>query len=228
MTCSRRKSLYASLFANVFNLFPYDVKRIIFSWEMLLIVVGIFSLVNNESKVIGIVLVALGVFLMGIHFWEVPYYFRRAFWPAVLIVFGLYLILSPRRPYRHYRKTRHGEEDSRDFLDEVSIFGGGDRMVTSKNFQGGRIVSVFGGSKVNMMNAALAEGSHVLDTLSVFGGSTIIVPAGWNVKVEVTSIFGGFSDKRERMPNLVFDPDRILHIKGLAIFGGGEVKSFGV
>jgi len=113
-------------------------------------------------------------------------------------------------------------------LDEVSVFGGGDRVVTSQNFQGGRLVSVFGGSKINLMSAQLAEGQHVLDTLSVFGGTTLIVPAGWSVKVEVTSIFGGFSDKRERMPNLVYDQNRVLLIKGLAIFGGGDVKSYGL
>jgi len=74
------------LILNVFGVFPYDVKRVLFSWEMLLIVVGLFSLINNESKVMGIILIALGVFLMGIHFWDLPYYFRKAFWPAVLLV----------------------------------------------------------------------------------------------------------------------------------------------
>lgn len=217
----------AILIANVFNLFPYDVKRIIFSWEMLLIVVGIFSLINNQNKVIGVVLIALGVFLMGIHFWDLPYYFKRAFWPVVLLGFGIYLIFSPSRHYRYFRK-REKERETEDFLDDVAVFGGGDRVVTSKNFQGGRIVGIFGGSKINLMSAEMAEGNHILDVLCVFGGSTIIVPAGWTVKVEVTSIFGGFSDKRERMPNLVFDESKVLHIKGLAIFGGGEVKSFGL
>jgi predicted membrane protein len=74
----------------------------------------------------------------------------------------------------------------------------------------------------------MAAGNNVLDTFSLFGGTTIIVPAGWNVKVEVVSVFGGFSDKRERMPNLVFDQEKTLQIKGVAIFGGGEVKSFGM
>jgi len=215
------------LILNVFNVFPYDVKRIIFSWEMLLIVVGLFSLINNESKVMGVILIALGVFLMGIHFWDLPYYFRKAFWPAVLVIFGAYLIFSPRR-YTRYFHRKKGEEDTRDFIDEVSVFGGGDRVVTSQNFTGGRLVNVFGGSKINLMSAKLAEGTHVIDTLCVFGGSDIIVPASWTVKVEVTSIFGGFSDKRERMPNLVFDESRVLFIKGLAIFGGGEVKSYGL
>ena len=214
------------LIANAFDLLPYRLRDIIWSWEMLLIVVGVFSLVNNQSKVIGIVLISLGTFFLVENYWDFPYYVRQAFWPSVVVVFGLYLILSPPRYFKG-RKDRN-KEDSRDFIDEVSVFGGGEKMVTSNEFKGGRITSVFGGSKINLMNSDLAVGENIIDTFSMFGGTTIIVPAGWNVRVEVAAIFGGFSDKRERMPNLVFDQEKVLVIKGLAIFGGGEVKSFGM
>jgi len=214
------------LIANAFDILPYRLKDIIISWEMLLIVIGVFSLVNNQSKVIGIVLISLGTFFLFENYWDFPYYVRKAFWPSVVMVFGLYLILSPPRYFRH-RKDRD-KEDSRDFIDEVSIFGGGEKVVTSNEFKGGRVTSIFGGSKINLMNSQLAVGENIIDTFSLFGGCTIIVPAGWNVRVQVASIFGGFSDKRERMPNLVFDQERVLVIKGLAIFGGGDVKSFGL
>jgi len=214
------------LIANAFDLLPYRLRDIIWSWEMLLIVVGVFSLVNNQSKVIGIVLISLGTFFLVENYWDFPYYVRKAFWPSVVVVFGLYLILSPPKYFKS-RKDKN-KEDSRDFIDEVSVFGGGEKMVTSNEFKGGRITSVFGGSKINLMNSQLAVGENIIDTFSMFGGTTIIVPAGWNVRVEVAAIFGGFSDKRERMPNLVFDQEKVLIVKGLAIFGGGEVKSFGL
>lgn len=216
----------ALLIANAFDILPYRLKDIIISWEMVLIVVGVFSLLNNQSKLIGIILISLGTFFLIENYWEFPYYVRKAFWPSVVVVFGLYLILSPPKYFRHRRDNNN--EDSRDFIDEVSIFGGGDRVVTSNDFKGGKTTSIFGGSKINLMNSQLAVGEQILDTFSLFGGTTIIIPAGWNVRIEVASIFGGFSDKRERMPNLVFDQERVLVIKGLAIFGGGEVKSFGI
>ena len=217
------------LIANAFDLLPYRLKDIIWSWEMLLIVVGVFSLVNNQSKLIGIILISLGGFFLIENYWDFPYYVRKAFWPSVVVVFGLYLILSPPRYFKRRQRDKDLDQgDSRDFIDEVSIFGGGERVVTSNEFKGGKTTSIFGGSKINLMNSQLAVGENVLDTFSVFGGTTLIVPAGWNVRVEVASIFGGFSDKRERMPNLVFDQERVLVIKGLAIFGGGEVKSFGL
>ncbi len=213
-------------FLNAFDIIPYRLRDILWSWEMLLIVVGVFSLVNNQSKVIGIVLISMGTFFLFENYWDFPYYVRKAFWPSVVMVSGLYLIISPPRYFKN-RKERN-KEDSRDFIDEVSIFGGSERVVTSNEFKGGRTISIFGGSKINLMNSQLADGENILDTFGMFGGTTIIVPAGWNVQIQVASIFGGFSDKRERMPNLVFDQEKVLVIKGLAIFGGGEVKSFGL
>lgn len=217
----------ALLMANVFDLLPYKVWDIIWSWQMLLIVIGLVSLMNNESKFMGVALLALGAFFLLDDFWYFPVELRKAFWPAVLILFGGYLIISPPRAFRP-RRGKDRMEDDRDFIDEVSVFGGGEKTVTSSQFKGGRITSIFGGSKINLMNSSLATGKNVIDTFSMFGGTTLIVPAGWTIKLEVVSIFGGFSDKRERMPNLVFDQEKVLYIKGVAIFGGGEVKSFGM
>ena len=51
-------------------------------------------------------------------------------------------------------------------------------------------------------------------------------PSGlnWDVKIDVIAIFGGFSDKRRNMTTSS-EGDRRLVIKGIAIFGGGEIKS---
>jgi len=51
----------------------------------------------------------------------------------------------------------------------------------------------------------------------------LVVPADWNVKVEVFNIFGAYADKR--MASQI-DYNKTLVIKGVTIFGGGEVKSF--
>ena len=43
--------------------------------------------------------------------------------------------------------------------------------------------------------------------------------------MEVTSVFGGFSDKRVKSI-VVSDTDRSLHITGVNIFGGGEIVNY--
>ena len=111
-------------------------------------------------------------------------------------------------------------------IDDISIFGGGSKIISSDNFRGGNVTAIFGGSEINLTGCKLAEGDQIIDVLLIFGGTTIVVPKDWNVIVNVTSILGGFSDKSIRDPNIIPDQSRTLHVKGLAMFGGGEVKNY--
>lgn len=53
---------------------------------------------------------------------------------------------------------------------------------------------------------------------------SIIVPSDWTVNLQASSILGGFVDKRHNVKNTT--TDRELVIKGSAIFGGGDIKSY--
>ena len=59
----------------------------------------------------------------------------------------------------------------------------------------------------------------------MFGGSKLIIPEDWQVKSDVFSLFGGFSDKRSIRPS-DGDPAKTLALKGFAMFGGIEVKNY--
>jgi predicted membrane protein len=119
-----------------------------------------------------------------------------------------------------------GKTLDEDSIDDLSMFGGGQRMINSQNFKGGKVTSIFGGSQFNLKGASLAKGRNVIDVLCLFGGSKFIVPRDWDIKVEITSIFGGFSYKRNTDPNVVYDPSKQLVFKGVVIFGGGEVQDY--
>jgi len=75
-----------------------------------------------------------------------------------------------------------------------------------------------------MRKVVLAEGKNYLEVTMIFGGSKFIVPEDWDIKLEITSVFGGFSDKRQRTI-VVPDKSRQLVISGVAIFGGGEITN---
>ena len=107
-------------------------------------------------------------------------------------------------------------------LDIVSVFSAVNRKVFSKNFIGGEIVCVFGGSEVNLMNADISAGTIELEVVCIFGGATLFIPPNWNVRSEMGSVFGGVDDKRR---NSIPDLNRTLIIKGVCIFGGLEVKT---
>ncbi|MHB9041350.1 MAG: LiaF domain-containing protein, partial [Melioribacteraceae bacterium] len=153
-------------------------------------------------------------------------------WPLIFVMIGLYIIFGRER-FRHSRLSSKStfEEPSgqpasgNDYVDSVNIFGGGNKVIHSDNFKGGNITSIFGGSEINLSNCKLAEGENFIEVTAVFGGTTIIVPHDWKVILDVLPIFGGFGDKRIKDPNKAFQEGRTLVIKGLVIFGGGEVKT---
>ena len=187
---------------------------------MLLIAIGVINIANDSSRGMGWILIAIGGFFMVSEIYDLPTSFRHVFWPALLIVIGLVLIFGSGRIFHHRHFTVSKGED---FIEEVALFGGRDRYVNSQAFRGGKIVSVFGGSKIDLTKAELAPGPIEIEIVSIFGGSTLLIPTDWNVKLEVFNIFGGYGDKRVRGQ---VDFNKTVVVKGVAIFGGGEIKSY--
>lgn len=208
-----------------FSIIPYQYKDFIFTWQMIPIVIGLVSLVSNEDKTTGIILIAVGLFFYLPKFYWFDYDLKRLFWPAIFMLIGFLIIF--RRPFDWGKKKITDEPGAdHDYIDDLAVFGGGDRVITSKNFKGGKVTSIFGGSNFDFYNAEISSGKNIIDVFSLFGGCKFLVPSDWKVKVEVTSIFGGFSDKRKSMPSVNVETDKVLLIRGVVIFGGGEIKSF--
>ena len=72
----------------------------------------------------------------------------------------------------------------------------------------------------------LAKGSAYIDVTAIFGGAVLIVPENWNVKTDLVTIFGGFSDKRTITSETKDGEESVLYVKGVVMFGGGELKSY--
>jgi predicted membrane protein len=203
-----------------FGILGENTWDLIISWQMLLIAIGVVNVSNDASRGIGWILMAIGGFFLVSEYFDLPVTLHHIFWPALLVVIGLVLIFGSGRVFRRRDFTVSKGED---FIEEVAVFGGRERFINSMAFRGGKIVSVFGGSKIDLTRAQLANGEAEMEIVSIFGGSTLIVPSDWNVKIEVFNIFGGYGDKRVRGQ---VDFNKTLIVKGVAIFGGGEIKSF--
>jgi predicted membrane protein len=213
------------LIADLADIVPWRLRDFIFTWQALLIFLGLIFLSNKENKGTGIILIVIGSFFLLPRFFDVPYYWRSLFWPSMLILLGLVVIFSSRRSGRTNVFGANNRTSSEDWLDDVSVFGGGDKLITSQQFQGGKLTHIFGGSKVDFTRAKLAPGKNYLEVVMIFGGTKLIVPESWDVKIEVTSVFGGFSDKRVKTI-VVSESDRSLHISGVNVFGGGEIVNY--
>lgn len=216
-------ALGALFLLRTYDLLDFFIPDFLFTWEYFFIGIGIVLLLAAKNKTMGVIFVAIGLFNL------VP-----DLWPLLLVGLGLYLITRKGNLHK-YSEFKSGDTEpagaadaqfsQRDILNEVSIFGGGTKIVDTDNFKGGSITSIFGGSEINLSQCKLAEGVNYLEITAIFGGSTLIVPRDWKIDIDVVPIFGGFGDKRLKDLNMVFDEKRILVIKGTVIFGGGEIKN---
>lgn len=216
----------AGLFLVVRNtgFFPEFIDDVIFSWPMLLVTIGVvITLSSSGSRTSGIILMAVGAFFLIPIIFRETFHMYNMFWPSIFIIIGIIFIFSKRKGWG--QMTSSGAVGD-DYIDFVHVFSGGERQIVSENFRGGKVSAVFGGSEIDLTKARLAPGVNVLEIACVFGGTTIIVPDEWNVKIEVTPVLGGFGDSRKLHPGRTIDTTKQLIIKGAVVFGGGEVKSY--
>lgn len=203
------------------NIFHFSFPRYIFSWKTLLILIGLFLIARKEKVESGLTLIVVGgIFLLrDLGIWNF-HSIRQIIWPAVIIGIGLALL------YRQRQSTQSQVIDSNDvdYIDDFAVLGGKELTVTSQTFKGGKITAIMGGSQIDLRQASLAEGNNRMDIFAVFGGTTIIVPPDWTIRVEVFPLMGGFKDNRYSPLAVIPNPEKVLIISGFVLFGGGDVK----
>jgi len=205
------------------GIFPDFVDNVIFSWPMLLIVIGVVMTLGASEKTGGIIVMAVGAFFMIPLVFRETFHMYNMFWPSIFIIVGIIFIVSRQKGF-HSVSTKGVAGD--DYIDYVNVFSGGERQIISQNFKGGKITAIFGGIELDLTKAGLAPGISELELACIFGGATLIVPDDWYITIEVTPILGGFSDSRKLIPGRAIDPSKHLVIKAAVIFGGGEIKSY--
>jgi predicted membrane protein len=221
------------------NFLYFNLPHVIFSFPAILIIIGLLILANSEKKGFGIILVVVGTVWILPRIFPWIYINGGVIFSVLIIALGIYILTKRRRwtthHYKNYKEMngsqpnateqKEGYSANIDRLDDVSIFGGGQKFITSNNFQGGNVTAIFGGSEIDLTRCKLSPGKNVLEVVAIFGGTTLILPKEWNVIIDVLPLFGGFSHKGMRGPNVVTDPESTLIIKGVVILGGGEVKT---
>ena len=111
-----------------------------------------------------------------------------------------------------------------DRIKESVIFGGVDRKLMTKNFQGGQVTVLFGGLDLDLTQVDFT-GIATLDLEVGFGGVKLLIPPHWDVRTEVSNIAAGLEDKRRFREGGV-DTNKVLILKGTLLFSGLEIKSF--
>ena len=220
-----------------FGFFWFDLRPIVFSWHSILLIIGIVVLINHKDSVAGYILIAIG--LIGTLKHTIPFFFDFDFsdlWPIIILLVGVWLIFKRNGhkhiDYKDYKYegipgTIHGAEKAKaefsenDYVKIDCVFNSTKHVIHSDNFKGGSVSVVFGEIKLDLTNAKLAPGTNILETSNMFGSLIIRVPSDWKVQLNISSVFGGFDDKRYSISSA--PSDGILVINGSTVFGGGKL-----
>ncbi len=217
----------------------YDLRHVLLSWQMLLIVIGLVSLIKKQVTQ-GVILLVIGTrfilprlgslslfagmeWLTRLHWGDL--------WPLILVAVGIIIFTRSRKGHTSSHHCRHnarvnssgvGGRFDDGFVYYSTVFNGADNVFLEPVFRGGSIENVFGGVTLDLRKTTLQEGISHLSISSVFGGTTLLIPAGWNVEIQSDSVFGGFKDKRPFTDNI--EKGAKLIIKAECVFGGGEIR----
>lgn len=219
-----------------------EIPRWIFSWQMLLIIIGLISgIKHNFKNATWLILISIGGIFLLADF--IPGLNLRFYtFPAVLIIIGVVMILKPKNKHHYYHRYKyrrgHWEQcgtnpndpvfnTTDEYLSINNVFGGVKKNVISKDFKGGEINNTFGGCEINLMQADVLN-EVVLDMNVTFGGVKLLVPPHWQIKSDLTTVMGGVEDKRPAVGTAAgsFQPSKVLVLKGNVFIGGIEIKSY--
>ena len=229
-----------------------QIPEWVFTWKMCLIALGLLIGVKHNFRHAGwfFMMVIGGAFLLCDIYPGIA--IKPILWPSLLILIGLAMMFKPRNKHRdkwkrmhdkfhHRHYGRHGRwghrgrfdcdmnivgtDTSEDYIDSTTFMAAVKKNVLSKNFKGGDVTNVFGGTELNLTQADF-EGSATLDLTNVFGGTKLLVPANWEIHSDLVSAFGNIEDKRPVMPNTGTEVPKRLILKGTTFMGGIEIKSY--
>jgi len=215
---------------------PGGINKVIFTWPAFLIILGIIGLCN-KNIFFGLMLSFTGLFFLIPHlalvmpdtFYWVGENFVATYWPLLLILLGIVLIIYWLKPskeyvfYRQWEKKKAYKQKKSHAFSRSAIFGSGKDIVLDEEFKGGEITAVFGGVTLDLRKTSLPEGETHLEVSAVFGKFVVLVPEAWHVESHLDSVFGDFQDNRILGENM--DKSRKLIIEGECVFGGGELKN---
>ena len=104
----------------------------------------------------------------------------------------------------------------------VAVFSGADRKGVWAPPRNLNVLTVFGGSDIELHEANLPPEGLTIQAFAFFGGVDITVPEEVNVRIGGAGIFGAFDAKKRRREPIPGAPT--ITVNGAAIFGAVEVK----
>lgn len=207
------------------NLGILDARNMLQFWPAIFIIIGTVKLTHTRRPggyLIGSAFVAAGG-LMMLNNAGIIHFHWRDWWPAILILTGVLILL------KGLGRGRAGEGDvpgfeqvvaQTDVLNTTAVMSGTKLHSDTQDFRGGELTAVMGGIELDLRQASI-QGEAALRVFALWGGISIKVPTDWAVVVRAVPILGGVEDKTVPPMN----PEKRLVIDGDVIMGGVEIKN---
>jgi len=193
-------------------------------WPMILVIAGLAALASPQGRVKGAILIVIGA-LLELDALGIAHFQWSSLWPLAMIGAGALIIWTTLEARRAGSLTG----DSRSNLNEFALFGGVERRITSQDFKGGAATAIFGGIEIDLRQAVIADDHAEITINAVFGGCELRIPENWEIIAHGQGIFGGYVDSTKGYvgtPEAAGGiPRKPLYIRGVAIFGGVELKN---
>jgi predicted membrane protein len=192
-------------------------------WPLVLIAIGVMMVrgpAHRRSRAWGWVLITVGAWILlsrigWMHF---------SLWDILLP--GLLLFVGGTLVWRAVRGPQPEEQlegaDHAEFVRSFAFMSGIELRPVSRPFRGADLNAVMGGLKLDLTDARMEGDSAVIDVFAFWGGVEIYVPPDWTVTSKITTLMGGFIDKRR--PTSVV-PTKTLVVRGMIVMSGIEVKN---
>jgi hypothetical protein len=209
------------------NLHVFGLPLLRTFWPLALVLLGLARLVwprHAGSWLFGTALIAVGALLTAQNLGYTRLELRD-WWPVLVILAGLSILLRGVFPHRHRALPPEGFDSSTlDHGDRVAIdaaFAGIRQQNDSRSFKGGRIEATFGGVELDLRQAAMDGPEAVLEVSARFSGIELRVPRDWLVVVNIAPTLGAVTD--HTVPPM--NPAHRLVLRGETAFGGIEIKN---
>ena len=192
-------------------------------WPVVVIGIGATKLVDDPShhqKAAGAMMIVAGGFFLASTFGWLPWNVWD-FWPVALIGAGVVMLVQ--RLGQIDERSRWNVPPTDRRTGGFALFSGFDRRIAGE-YRGGEYTAIFGGGKVNLLRAEIAEDAVVVHVAAIFGGLEFEVPDHWQVVNDVVGIFGA-TDDQTAQPSPETPGLKRLILRGAAIFGGVSIKN---
>jgi predicted membrane protein len=207
-------------------------------WPAVFLGWGAFRLVfgGGCGRFVGGLMAAVGgVFLANAMLgWDIRFW--RLIWPVLMMVFGLHILLHPRRRFRgRFGPPRDpaAVEDEDDDTDEADVEKSGrfhasavtatiQKKVVSQSLHTGLAVAMAGGLELDLRECRMAADETTIVVRVVVGEVTLRIPRDWSVENRIAATLANVENHTDAP---IDAGAKRLVLDGSAVLGNVEIRN---